>query len=57
MRPAKLSLKLSLADQLRLEKAMGDMGKTADEVISILVREFFCREGVKNPRRKSRLTA
>jgi len=58
MKPvSRIQLNLSLADQLRFEKAVSDMGGTAADTIKSLVRDFLRREGVKNLRGKSRIMA
>ena len=49
-------LELSLADQVRLGKAIADFGGNPQSVVKSLIRDFFCDMGVKNPARKNRIS-
>ena len=52
----KYRLELSLADQVRLGKAIADFGGNSQSVVKSLIRDFFCDRGVKNPTRKNRIS-
>lgn len=47
-------VKLNCADSIRLANASADLGLSGDELVKTLVRSFFDRVGVKNPRPRLR---
>ncbi len=46
-------LNLNCADQVRFTQAIADTGLTEDDLVKVLVRDFFARMGVKNPTRRT----
>lgn len=47
-------LKLSLADQVRLQKLIAETGENESLLVTRLVHDFFAGRGVKNPLRKAK---
>lgn len=46
-------LNLNCADKVRFTQAIADTGLTEDDLVKVLVRDFFARMGVKNPTRRT----
>lgn len=51
---AKYKVKLSFADQVRLEKLSSDLGIGKGDSVAVLIHDFFRGRGVKNLPKKSK---